>query len=234
MTPQLSSPRFEAALSEPTVFIVDDDSTLRMMVRGLLESIELKTEQFSCAETFLKSFDPDRPGCLLLDLKMPGMGGLQLQKELIKRMSLLPVIIMTAHADVSVAVTTVKAGAVEFFEKPFSAPLLIDAVQRAIKQNHRELVQKRRAVHESIGFKKLTGREMEVLDLLTQGMANKAIGVLLGISTRTVETHRARVMEKMSAHSLAELVRISLTCQGMRRELNDKAPLRPPIQSHQK
>ncbi len=195
---------------DPTVFIVDDDDGLRQSIGGLLETVGLKTEPYPNAEAFLEVFQPDRPGCLVLDLRMPGMGGVKLQEALAEKGSLLPIIIVTAYADVPVAVTTIKAGALHFFEKPFSAQQLIDAIQEGIDKNRDALAQRHWLDHIDDCLAQLTKRESEVLHLLTQGMANKAIGGRLGISFRTVETHRARVMEKMEVDSLAELVEITL------------------------
>jgi two-component system response regulator FixJ len=182
-------------LSEPTVFVVDDD---------------LAVETFATGEEFLQVYDPARPGCLVLDVRMPGMGGLRLQEELAARRIILPVIILTGYAEVQTAVRAFKTGAFEFIEKPYSDEVLLDCIQRAIEADRhtREAEMLRAAV--AARFASLTPREREVMLLVTAGKANKVIASDLGLSPKTVEVHRAAVMEKMGAGSLAELVRLEL------------------------
>lgn len=194
----------------PTVFIVDDDDALRGALCGLLTAVGLHAEAYPTAEAFLEALDPERPGCVVLDIKMPGMGGLALQEHLGQSGCPLPVIILTGHADVPVAVRCVRAGAVGFLEKPVTRDTLVAAIDEALKVNQMTLAdhRQRRRVVERIAS--LTEREGQVMRLLVRGMANKMIADHLGISARTVEVHRARVMEKTGAGSVAELVEMVL------------------------
>jgi two-component system response regulator FixJ len=193
-----------------TVFIVDDDADVRDSLRLLLESSGLKVETFESAVAFLKSDRYRDEGCLVADIRMPDMDGLQLQEELIRRGSKLPVIIMTGHGDVPLAVRAMKAGAVDFLEKPFGDDILLESIARAEELAHAANTDavNRRAIEEKLA--QLTERERQVLDLLVLGKANKVVAYDLSISPRTVEIHRARVMDKMAARSLAELVRMTL------------------------
>jgi FixJ family two-component response regulator len=193
---------------KPTVFVVDDDPGVLDSLALLLRSVGLEAATYAAANEFLDDYDPERPGCLVLDVRMPGMSGLQLQEALQARGSTLPIIFLTAHGDVPMAVRAVKAGAEDFIQKPFRDQELIDKIQRALEENRRlrsELGQQ----DEILGrMAKLTPREKEVMDLVVAGKANKVIAQRLGLSQRTVEIHRARVMEKMGAGSVAELVRM--------------------------
>ena len=193
---------------KPTVFIVDDDPAVLDSVQLLLRSVDLDAETFSSASEFLEAYDPDRLGCLILDVRMPGMSGLELQERLDSSGSTLPIIFVTAHGDVPMAVQAVKAGAVDFIQKPFRYQELIDKTRQAIEQHARtrKEVAGRNEIVERIAS--LTPREREVMDLVVEGKANKVIATELGISQRTVEIHRARVMSKMEAASVSELVRM--------------------------
>jgi two-component system, LuxR family, response regulator FixJ len=196
---------------EPTVFVVDDDDAVRESLSWLIESVGLRVETYASPREFLAAYDPVRPGCLVLDVRMPGMSGLDLQDRLAPLQNPPPTIIITGHGDVPMAVRAMKAGAVDFIEKPFNDQVLLDCIQRALErddQNRRR--QMRRA---SVGtlLAQLTPREREVMDRMVAGMPNKAMAADLGISVKTVEAHRAKVMEKMQAESLSELVRMVLT-----------------------
>jgi FixJ family two-component response regulator len=195
---------------EPTVFIVDDDEAVRDSLRMLMGTVGLDAECFDSADRFLERHDPGRPGCLLLDLRMPGMSGLDLQRRLVERRSMLPVIFITGHGDVSTAVHAMRAGAVDFVQKPFNEQELLDRIQRTIQQDlrNRALLRARDEIRERIGT--LSPRERQVMERVTAGQANKVIAIDLGISERTVEIHRARLMEKMGADSLPHLVRMVL------------------------
>ncbi|MBI3676009.1 MAG: response regulator transcription factor [Proteobacteria bacterium] len=197
-------------MASRTVFIVDDDADVRDSLRILLESSGLKVETFESAVSFLASEAYKREGCLIADIRMPDMDGLQLQDELVKRDCKLPVIVMTGHGDVPLAVRAMKAGAIDFLEKPFDDAALLESIARAEEQVRAAQADtaNRRAVEER--FTQLTDRERQVLDLLVLGKANKVVAYDLSISPRTVEIHRARVMDKMAARSLAELVRMTL------------------------
>ncbi len=199
---------------EPVVFVVDDDPAMRDSLRWLIESTGLHVETFADAHTFLARIRPDVSGCLVLDVRMPGMSGLDLQAELGRRGISLPTIVVTGHAEVPLAVRAVKAGAIDFIEKPFSDQLLLDRVRQGIDMDRRgrEAHALRAEVLRRLGL--LTQREREVLDLVIAGRANKEIAAALGLSPKTVEVHRARVMEKMQASSVAELVRLTLSVQS--------------------
>lgn len=196
--------------SNATVFVVDDDQAMRNSLKWLISSVGMRVECFGSADEFLASHHAGGAGCLLLDVRMPGMSGLELQEVLVDRGITLPVIIITGHGDVPMAVRAMKAGAVEFIEKPFNDELLLDAIRRALAldEKQRDLQQERAGVTERLA--ELTPREREVMEMVTEGMSNKEIAGQLGVSAKTVEAHRARVMEKMRAGSLAELVRMAL------------------------
>ena len=195
---------------KPTIMVVDDDSGVRNAMRILLKSVGLESVLYSSAQEFLAAYQPSQPGCLLLDIRMPGMSGLELQQQLNLRGAVIPVIFMTGHGDVPMAVEAMQHGAFDFLQKPFRDQDLLDRIQKAIAKD----AQSRASLgeHERIRahLETLTAREREVLDLMTQGKQNKAIAQDLGVSPRTIEIHRARVMEKMNAQSVAELVRMML------------------------
>jgi len=195
----------------PTVFIVDDDPAIRFAMQALMDSVNLSHEIFESADDFLAKIDDARPGCLVLDIRMPGLGGLELQEELLKRGSTLPIIFITGHGDVPMAVDAMQKGAVDFIQKPFRDQDLLDRIGEALKtdKERREAQQKHAEVANRVA--KLTNREREVFDLVVTGKPNKVIAYELGVSQRTVEIHRARVMEKMQARSLADLVKMHMT-----------------------
>ncbi len=194
----------------PTVFIVDDDPAIRFAMQALMDSVNLSHEIFGSGDDFLESFTAQRPGCLVLDIRMPGLGGLELQEELINRDITLPIIFITGHGDVPMAVEAMQKGAVDFIQKPFRDQDLLDRITEALKtdKERREKRQKHAEVAERVA--RLTNREREVFDLVVTGKPNKVIAYELGVSQRTVEIHRARVMEKMQARSLADLVKMHL------------------------
>jgi len=194
----------------PVVMVVDDDAGVRNAMRSLLKSVGLESLQYASAQEFLTAYQPNQPGCLVLDIRMPGMSGLELQQQLNLRGAVIPVIFMTGHGDIPMAVEAMQHGAFDFLQKPFRDQDLLDRIQRAIVKDGE--------LRQSLGeharirahLESLTPREREVLDLMTQGKQNKVIAQDLGVSPRTVEIHRARVMEKMNAQSVAELVRMML------------------------
>jgi FixJ family two-component response regulator len=204
---------------EPTVFVVDDDPAMRDSLCWLLQSVDLHVETYPSADAFLAAYDVGRPGCLVLDVRMPGMSGLNLQDELRARHIRLPIIMLSGHAEVPTAVRALKAGAIDFMEKPFSDELLLDRIRHAIDldREQRDAEARRSAVAERYAL--LTPREREVMELVTAGKANKVIAAELGLSPKTVEVHRAAVMDKMQADSVPDLVR-------MRLALADNAPPR--------
>ncbi|MDX1515948.1 MAG: response regulator transcription factor [Woeseiaceae bacterium] len=194
----------------PTVFVVDDDPNIRSAMRALFDSVGQPCQVFPSAAEFLDSDGVSRPGCLVLDIRMPGLGGLELQQELIERGSDIPVIFITGHGDVPMAVEAMRKGAIDFIQKPFRDQDLLDRVGEALKtdRERRAAQQQRSTVADRSG--QLTKREHEVFDLVVTGKPNKVIAYELGVSQRTVEIHRARVMDKMQARSLADLVRMHL------------------------
>ena len=194
--------------AEPTVFVVDDDDAVRRFLGGLIASVNLAVETYSSAQEFLDAYQPGRPGCLLLDMRMPGMSGLELQKELAERSIELSVIILTGHGDVATAVHTMKAGAVDFIEKPFNNELLLDCVQKAVAESVDADNERVERIDIESRWQQLTLRERQVLDLVVAGDTNKTIARHLAISPKTVENHRANMMEKMRARSVAELVKL--------------------------
>jgi two-component system response regulator FixJ len=200
-----------------TVAVVDDDAGVRNAMRSLLKSVGLNCTLFASAQEFLDAWQPSLQGCLVLDIRMPGMSGLELQQQLNLRGAVIPVIFMTGHGDIPMAVEAMQHGAFDFLQKPFRDQDLLDRIQRAIAKD--AAMRKSLGEHARIRahLESLTPREREVLDLMTQGKQNKVIGLDLGVSPRTIEIHRARVMEKMNAQSVAELVRMML-------DLNHAAP----------
>ncbi|MGH8178153.1 MAG: response regulator FixJ [Steroidobacter sp.] len=196
--------------ARPTIFIVDDDSAVRDALKLLLRSVGQAVETFGSAQEFLDAYSEDRPGCLVLDIRMPGMSGLELQQRLNEKHSILPIIFITGHGDVPMAVEAMQAGAVDFIQKPFRDQDLIDRINQALEKDssNRAALGERNDIRRRL--ETLTPREREVLDLVVHGKANKVIAGDLKLSQRTVEIHRARVMEKMQASSLAHLVRMVL------------------------
>ncbi|WP_303907953.1 response regulator transcription factor [Thiohalomonas denitrificans] len=195
---------------QPTVFIVDDDEAVRDSLSWLMSSVGLAAKSFSSARVFLDTYAPSRPGCVVLDIRMPGMSGLDLQEQIRKRGIELPLIFISGHADVPMAVRALKSGAFDFIEKPFNDQVLLECVQRAIEEDE-EHRRRWAAKADVVGrLNLLTPREREVLDLVVEGASNKVISNSLGVSLKTVEAHRARVMEKLQAGSLSELVRLVL------------------------
>ncbi|MCK4792557.1 MAG: response regulator transcription factor [Desulfobacteraceae bacterium] len=194
--------------SEPTVFIVDDDSAVLKGLRLLVKSLRMNVETYLSAQEFLDSYDPARPGCLVLDVRMPGISGLELQEKLRKRNISIPVIIMTGYGEVAVAVEAMKKGAMMFVEKPISDQVLLDQIQKAIAKDAR--IRQEQAAQKTITSRLalLTSREHQVMGLVIAGKLNKVIARELGVSQKTVEFHRSNIMKKMKVDSLAELVRL--------------------------
>ena len=191
------------------VYVVDDDEAVRDSLKLLLESAELVCETFASAGEFLEGHDPGQHACLVADIRMPGMSGLELQDELNRRASTIPILFITGHGDVPMAVDAMKSGALDFIQKPFRDEDLLNRIHEALQQDatHRE---SNRAIAEIRDRRsRLTARETEVMERVVKGHANKVIAFDLGVSQRTIEIHRARVMQKMGARSLAELVRMA-------------------------
>jgi two-component system, LuxR family, response regulator FixJ len=193
---------------QPIVFVVDDDEAVRSALRLLLKSVGLTANALPTAQQFLATYDPAQPGCMVLDVRMPGMSGLELQQQLNLRGAVIPVIFITGHGDVPMAVEAMQQGAFDFLQKPFRDQDLIDRIQKALGKDQQNRAQLGERSRNRERFESLTPREREVLALVASGKPNKVMAADLGLSQRTVEIHRARVMEKMGVSSLAQLVRI--------------------------
>ena len=199
--------------SEPIVHIVDDDSAIRSSLSFLMKSVGFDSRAYASAEAFLDQADLDRLGCLVVDVRMHGMSGLELQQLLNERGSKLPVIIITGHGDVPMAVQAMKAGAVDFLEKPYDNELLITRIRQCLQEVSTEQNRESKVAKAKSQLAQLTPRELEVMNLLVAGKHNKAIADDLDISVRTAEAHRAKVMKKLHADSLSDIVRIALLMQ---------------------
>jgi two-component system, LuxR family, response regulator FixJ len=193
-----------------TVFLIDDDPGVRDSLTLLLSLKDISTQPFANADSFLESYTPERVGCVLTDLRMPGLTGLELQAALRERHIELPVVVLTAHGDVATARAALKNGAFDFLEKPVDDAMLLDVLHNALRVDRER---RSTAVQRSTSDERrerLTRREREILKLLTAGHSNREIATQLGISPRTVEVHKARIMEKLECHSLAELIRVNI------------------------
>lgn len=198
-------------VTEPcrTVYVVDDDASVRKSFGRLLRTAGYKVETFASADEFLSHPLSIEPGCLLLDLKMPGRNGLELQQALVAARKAIPIIFVTGHGDISTSVRAMKGGAVDFLTKPYSAEDLLEAVERAMAKDKRDRRERAQLTDLQSRARALTPREAEVLRLVVRGLLNKQAAAELGISEKTVKVHRARVMQKMRADSMADLVRMA-------------------------
>lgn len=202
------------AETTPLIYVVDDDEALRDSLRWLLESAGYRVTAYATAERFLAAFRPGAASCLLLDIRMPGLGGLELQQDLNRRGHALPVIFITGHGDVPMAVRALQAGAFHFIEKPFNDSELLEVIERAVSASGTAPLQLAQRLAAAARSKTLTQREREVMDLVVGGRKNKQIADALGVSIKTVEAHRARVMEKMGVRTIADLVQVSLAAKS--------------------
>src|SRR5215470_8373803 len=204
----MQSPK--SSLRSGPVFIVDDEPAVLDGLRLMLSTFGYACRTYGSAEDFLAAVPSGSNGCLIADIRLPGMNGLDLQRELTRRGHALPVIFITAHGDIRMAVAAVKAGAVDFFEKPIDDALLVERLRQALRREDAERAARGRAGELAVRLQRLTAREKEVMALVIEGFSNAAIGDRLGISPRTVEHYRASVMEKMQARNLSDLVRTSM------------------------
>src|SRR5712692_4643356 len=195
--------------SDPIVFVVDDDASVRDAVKRLIASVGLRVETFGSAHEFLNHKHPQAPGCLVLDVRLPDLGGLEFQRALAEANIHIPIIFITGHADVPMTVRAMKAGAVEFLTKPFRGQELLGAIQEAIAKDRVAWSERAKMTGLRVRYDSLTVREKDVFRLVVSGLLNKQIGGELGTSELTIKTHRGHVMQKMGAESLADLVRMS-------------------------
>lgn len=196
------------------VYVVDDDDAVRDALKTLLKSVGIDAETYASPQAFLDIYTPELAGCLVLDIRMPGMSGLELQQRLNEMHSILPIIFITGHGDVPMAVDAMQQGAVDFVQKPFRDQELLDRINGALEKNAADLAVLKEEAEIRRRVESLTTREHEVMAAVCQGQANKVIAMDLGVSQRTVEIHRARAMEKMGARSVAHLVRMVTRIEG--------------------
>ena len=193
-----------------TVYIVDDDEAVRDSLRWLLEANSYRVRAYASAESFLAEYDEQQPGVLIVDVRMPGLSGLELQEQLIARKSTMPVVFITGHGDIPMAISTMKKGAVDFLEKPFDETALREIVGRMFEQANQRLSQAKAVRQHEAMLARLTSREQQVLERIVAGRLNKQIADDLGISIKTVEAHRANIMEKLQVTTVADLMKVAL------------------------
>jgi FixJ family two-component response regulator len=201
-------------IGAPVVFVVDDDPSVRSSLKFLLSTVGLQVESFDSADSFLRKNPPDAPSCLVLDVRLPGLSGLDFQRELAARNARIPIIFLTGHGDIPMSVRAMKAGAVEFLTKPFRDQDLLDAVSIALERDRARREQDKEATILQGRFDSLTSREQEVISMVASGLLNKQIADQLGTAESTVKVQRSRAMEKMHAESLVDLIRMMEKIKG--------------------
>ena len=202
-------------MNTSTVFVIDDQSSVRHALCEMLSAFGYGVEAYESADSFLRALDPLRHGCVIADVRMPGMDGIELVRELARRQIPLPVVVISGHADVPMAVAAIKAGAEDFIEKPVDDVQLVAAINRCLARAHAKQRLQERVQDVRSRFKQLTPREVEVFDLVVEGYTSEAIGERLGISTRTVEGYRVQIMDKMQAESVAALIRQAIRLERL-------------------
>jgi len=222
VTERPKSPLEPASVEEPIVFIIDDDPSMRRALTNLFQSVGLKVEAFGSAQDMLQSKLPDVPSCLVLDVRLPGLSGLDLQADLAKANTHIPIIFITGHGDIPMTVRAMKGGAVDFLTKPFRDQDMLDAVVAAIERDRKRREAERTIANVRSLFETLTPREREVLALVASGLMNKQIAAELGLAEITVKIYRGQLMRKMGARALADLIRMTETL-GIRRGKPPKA-----------
>ena len=198
------------SIKKGTVYVVDDDEAVRDSLQWLLEAQDFKVRAFESAEAFLNRYDPREVGCLIADIRMHGMSGMELQDRLIERASPLPIVFITGHGDVPMAVESMKKGAIDFIQKPFDEDTLLGLVNTMLDKARESFASQQQSANREALMSKLTGRESQVLDRIVAGRLNKQIADDLGISIKTVEAHRANIMEKLNANTVADLLKVAL------------------------
>lgn len=222
----MSNNLLQEKLSQPTVFIIDDDYGIRHALSELIDSIGIPTKTYDNVRSFLDEYSAIQPGCLVLDVRLPGISGLELQEYFKRKGIKIPIIFISGHSNVAIAVRSMKAGAIDFLEKPFDDQLLLESIQKAIEQDRitRSEDQNHSMIMERIDC--LSPREEEVLQLIIQGKANKTIADEMRLSTKTIETHRAHIMKKLGVRSMAGLMWMAMK-SGVYQEVPDKLPFKP-------
>lgn len=199
---------------EPIVYVIDDDQDIRNSLTWLLDSVQLETKTFSSATEFLNYPRPNTPACLILDIRMRGMSGLQLQQQLNQQKAYIPIIFMTGHGDIPMSVNAMKAGAFDFLEKPFNPQHMLNQIQACLQQAEQDFVAGENRRQQLLKLKSLSPRENEILNLLVDGLSSKHIAQMLNISHKTVEIHRTHIRQKLGTESIAQIVNMVLMCRG--------------------
>ena len=199
---------------EPIVYVIDDDQDIRNSLTWLLDSVQLETKTFSSATEFLNYPRPNTPACLILDIRMRGMSGLQLQQQLNQQKTRMPIIFMTGHGDIPMSVNAMKAGAFDFLEKPFNPQHMLNQIQACLQQAEQDFVAAENRKQQLLKLKSLSPRENEIINLLVDGLSSKHIAQMLNISHKTVEIHRTHIRQKLGTESIAQIVNMVLMCRG--------------------